>query len=151
MTGDIPVGDTPLERTEAGYGQGYDLASPFGMALVSATAAHGSMPVPYLVAGEETKVGEQVAPPSPESIDELRRLMKAVVMPGGTAGGLGSLGDVYGKTGEAEITGGSHAWFTGYRADDDIAFATLVVLGGGSEAAVALTSSMLSNLDAARG
>ncbi|MEH0146361.1 penicillin-binding transpeptidase domain-containing protein [Corynebacterium sp. Q4381] len=151
VTGDIPVGDTPLERTEAGYGQGYDLASPFGMALVSATAAHGSMPVPFLVAGEETKVGEQVDPPSPESIDELRRLMKAVVMPGGTAGGLGSFGDVYGKTGEAEITGGSHAWFTGYRADDDIAFATLVVLGGGSEAAVALTSSMLSNLDAARG
>src|SRR5699024_9871747 len=41
MTGSVPEGETPLERTEAGYGQGYDLASPFGMALVSATVANG--------------------------------------------------------------------------------------------------------------
>ncbi len=42
--------------------------------------------------------------------------------------GMQAGGTIYGKTGEAEIDGGSHAWFTGYR-DDDIAFATLVVLG----------------------
>ena len=51
ITGSIPVGEEPLDRTEAGYGQGLDLASPFGMALVSATAAHGKMPVPYLIQG----------------------------------------------------------------------------------------------------
>lgn len=151
ITGSIPDGDEPLDRTEAGYGQGHDLVSPFGMALVAATAARGSMPVPYLLSGRDTQVGEKVDPPSPESIAQLQQMMAAVTAPGGTAGGMSAGGDIRGKTGEAEINGGSHAWFTGYRADDDIAFATLVVLGGGSEAAVALTNSMLTNLDASRG
>lgn len=150
LTGSIPDGETPLERTEAGYGQGADLVSPFGMALVAATAARGSMPVPFVLKGKQTQVGEKVDPPSPESIDELRQMMAAVTAPGGTAAGMSAQGDIRGKTGEAEINGGSHAWFTGYRADDDIAFATLVVLGGGSEAAVAVTNSMLLNLDQAR-
>ena len=116
------------------------------MALVSATAARGAMPVPFLIQGAETKVTGQVDPPAPQTIDELRQLMAAVTAPGGTASSMSAEGDIRGKTGEAEINGGSHAWFTGYRADDDIAFATLVVLGGGSEAAVALTNTMLSNL-----
>lgn len=146
FTGSIPEGEEPLDRTEAGYGQGLDLASPFGMALVSATAARGAMPVPFLIQGAETKVTGQVDPPAPQTIDELRQLMAAVTAPGGTASNMSAEGDIRGKTGEAEINGGSHAWFTGYRADDDIAFATLVVFGGGSEAAVALTNTMLSNL-----
>ena len=146
ITGSIPDGEEPLDRTEAGYGQGLDLASPFGMALVSATAAHGTMPVPYLVKGEETKLSEEIAPLPPEAIDQLRQIMAAVTAPGGTASALTAEGDIRGKTGEAEINGGSHSWFTGYRVDDDIAFATLVVLGGGSEAAVALSNTMLANL-----
>ena len=147
ITGSIPEGEEPLDRTEAGYGQGLDLASPFGMALVSATAARGSLPEPYLVEGEQTRVNETPAPVDAKAIDELRQLMAAVTAPGGTAGGMSASGDIRGKTGEAEINGGSHAWFTGYRADDDIAFATLVVFGGGSEAAVAVTDRMLVNLD----
>ncbi|AQQ15521.1 Beta-lactam-inducible penicillin-binding protein [Corynebacterium glaucum] len=150
ITGSIPEGETPLERTEAGYGQGYDLVSPFGMALVSATAAHGQMPVPYLIAGETTEVAEQVDQLSGEAVEQLQRLMASVTAPGGTAAGMSAGGDIRGKTGEAEFTGGSHAWFTGYRADDDIAFATLVVRGGGSGIAVQLTDAMLRNLDAAR-
>ncbi|WP_291313099.1 penicillin-binding transpeptidase domain-containing protein [Corynebacterium sp. UBA2622] len=150
VTGSIPVGEEPLDRTEAGYGQGHDLASPFGMALVSSTAAHGSMPVPYLIEGQGTDVSEKPAPPSPDALDQLRQMMKAVTQPGGTANGMKAGGDIRGKTGEAEINGGSHAWFTGYRADDDIAFATLIVLGGGSEAAVAVTDRMLLNLDQSR-
>ena len=150
ITGSIPEGETALDRTEAGYGQGADLVSPFGMALVAATAARGSMPVPFVLAGHDTQVGEKVAAPSPEAVEQLREMMAAVTAPGGTAAGMSAQGDIRGKTGEAEINGGSHAWFTGYRADDDIAFATLVVLGGGSEAAVAITNAMLSNLDGAR-
>ncbi len=146
ITGSIPDGEEPLDRTEAGYGQGLDLASPFGMALVSATAAHGTMPVPYLVQGEETKLKEEIATLPPEAIDQLRQMMAAVTAPGGTASAFTAEGDIRGKTGEAEINGGSHSWFTGYRVDDDIAFATLVVLGGGSEAAVALSNTMLANL-----
>ena len=148
LTGTIPDGEEPLDRTEAGYGQGLDLASPFGMALVSATAAHGSTPLPYLIAGRDTAPSEKVASPDPRAIGELQAMMKAVTSPGGTASGMSAGGDIRGKTGEAEINGGSHSWFTGYR-DDDIAFATLIVLGGGSEAAVAVTDAMLRNIDEA--
>ncbi|QPK82588.1 penicillin-binding transpeptidase domain-containing protein [Corynebacterium qintianiae] len=150
ITGSIPVGEEPLDRTEAGYGQGHDLASPFGMALVSATAARGTMPVPYLIDGETTET-EDVAAPDPEAVAKLRQMMSAVTAPGGTAAGMHAGGDIRGKTGEAEINQGSHAWFTGYRADDDIAFATLIVLGGGSQSAVAATDRMLRSIDEARG
>ncbi|HCM80199.1 MAG TPA: cell division protein FtsI [Corynebacterium stationis] len=146
MTGSVPEGETPLERTEAGYGQGYDLASPFGMALVSATVANGRTPVPTLVSTEETKVSETVEPPSEHVINELRAMMRQTVT-SGTAAGMQASGEIFGKTGEAEINNGSHAWFTGYRSDDDIAFATLVVLGGGSETSVAITDSFFQNLD----
>ncbi|MFH0410799.1 penicillin-binding transpeptidase domain-containing protein [Corynebacterium sp. L4756] len=146
MTGSIPEGETPLERTEAGYGQGYDLASPFGMALVSATVANGSTPIPSLVSTEETKVSEEVEPPSEHVINQLRSMMRQTVT-SGTAAGMQASGEIFGKTGEAEINDGSHAWFTGYRADDDIAFATLVVLGGGSETSVSITDSFFQNLD----
>ena len=146
MTGSVPEGETPLERTEAGYGQGYDLASPFGMALVSATVANGATPTPKLVSTEETKVSEKVEPPSQQVIDELRAMMRQTVT-SGTAAGMQASGEIFGKTGEAEINGGSHAWFTGFRSDDDIAFATLVVLGGGSETSVAITDAFFQNLD----
>lgn len=145
ITGSIPEGETPLDRTEAGYGQGLTLASPFGMALVSATVAAGKTPNPTLITGHETKANNEAKPLKKETIDQLRRIMRAVVLPGGTAGGMRAGGEIYGKTGEAEITGGSHAWFTGYR--DDIAWATLVVLGGGSESAVAVTDEFLVRLD----
>lgn len=147
ITGSIPEGEEPLDRTEAGYGQGLDLASPFGMALVAATAAHGTMPVPYLIQGEKTELSEEPGAMPPEAVGQLQQMMAAVTAPGGTANGMSAGGDIRGKTGEAEINGGSHSWFAGYRADDDIAFATLVVLGGGSEAAVAITDRMLHNLN----
>ncbi|SER41148.1 penicillin-binding transpeptidase domain-containing protein [Corynebacterium cystitidis] len=146
MTGSIPEGVTPLERTEAGYGQGYDLSSPFGLAMVAATAANGVTPVPYLIEGQETVVNEQVPPLSPDTIEGVRQMMRSVVTEG-TARGMSAGGEIHGKTGEAEINEGSHSWFAGYR--DDIAFATLVVLGGGSEAAVAVTDRMLINYDQA--
>lgn len=144
VTGVVPEGETPLERTEAGYGQGDDLASPFGLALVAATAARGEVPVPYLIEGEETLVDEPVAPLEPETTEGLQQMMRAVVTDG-TARSLSAGGQIYGKTGEAEVNQGSHSWFAGYR--DDIAFATLVVFGGGSEAAVSITNRFFLNLD----
>ncbi|WIM66865.1 penicillin-binding transpeptidase domain-containing protein [Corynebacterium breve] len=146
ITGSIPEGETPLERTEAGYGQGYDLASPFGLAMVAASAAHGSAPVPYLIEGQETKVSEEVPALPSETLDQVRGMMRSVVTTG-TARGMTAEGEIYGKTGEAEIFQGSHSWFAGYR--DDIAFASLVVLGGGSSAAVGAADRMLLNYDAA--
>lgn len=148
VTGSVPEGETPLERTEAGYGQGLDLASPFGLALVAATAARGDTPVPVLIDGHETDVSEHLPPPDPGAISQVQRMMRSVVT-SGTARGMQAGGEIYGKTGEAEINEGSHAWFAGYR-DDDIAFATLVVLGGGSEISVAITDHFFRTLDGYR-
>ncbi|MBP3087847.1 penicillin-binding transpeptidase domain-containing protein [Corynebacterium sp. sy017] len=144
VTGSVPAGDTELEKTEAGYGQGLDLVSPFGMALVSATAASGKTPVPTLVSGYNTEQDKHPIAPKPEVLDQVRRMMRSVVT-SGTAAGMKAGGEIYGKTGEAEINEGSHAWFTGYR--EDIAFATLIVLGGGSETAVAVTDKFFQRLD----
>lgn len=143
-TGSVPEGDTPLDRTEAGYGQGLTLASAFGAALMSATAAAGVRPTPYLVEGYDTEVSEEVASPAPETITQVQRMMRSVVT-SGTAGGMAAAGEVHGKTGEAEVNDGSHAWFTGYR--DDLAFATLVVYGGGSTIAVNTTDRFLTLVD----
>ncbi|MCK7636779.1 penicillin-binding transpeptidase domain-containing protein [Corynebacterium sp. P7202] len=145
VTGSVPRGEELVDRTEAGFGQGRDLASPFGMALVASTAATGHTPVPVLINGHETTVSEQVDPPSPAAIEGLQRMMRQVVTTG-TARGMRAGGAIHGKTGEAEIAGGSHAWFAGFR-DDDIAFATLVVLGGGSETSVAITDHFFRALD----
>lgn len=148
VTGSVPEGQTPLERTEAGYGQGLDLASPFGMALMSATVAAGETPVPQLIQGQETEVSEDVPTLEQETVDQLRQVMRSVVT-SGTARGMQAEGEIFGKTGEAEINEGSHSWFSGFR-DDDIAFATLVVLGGGSEAAVSITDQFFTILDERR-
>ena len=67
-----------------------------------------------------------------------------LVVTNGTAKDLRGSGDVRGKTGEAEFSGGSHAWFAGYRGD--MAFAALIVGGGGSEAAVRMCRDMFRGL-----
>lgn len=149
ITGSIPDGKEPLERTESGYGQGYDLASPFGMALVSATVANGKTPTPTLIEGHKTKASDKPQQIPKPVLDNVRAMMRQVVT-SGTARSMAAGGTIYGKTGEAEINEGSHAWFTGYREEDDIAFATLVVLGGGSDASVNITSNFLQKVDAYR-
>jgi cell division protein FtsI/penicillin-binding protein 2 len=144
VTGSVPPTVDLAERTEDGFGQGKVLASPFGMAMVAATVAAGRTPVPHLIEGRETEVKGQVGEPlSPEIIDGLRPMMRLVVT-NGTAKDLNGLGDVRGKTGEAEFNGGSHAWFTGYRGD--MAFAALIVGGGSSEYAVRMCRDMLNGL-----
>ena len=72
----------------------------------------------------------------PGVVDKLRPMMRAVVTEG-TGTTIAEQGEIYGKTGEAEFDGGSHAWFAGYRGD--LAFATLVVRGADSNNAVAVT------------
>lgn len=144
ITGSVSDGTDESERIDAGYGQGNDLASPFGMALVSATVAAGRTPTPTLIPAEGTWQSSVSQPLDSHVLENLRTLMRAVVT-SGTATAIAGRGEVYGKTGEAEVTGGSHAWFTGYR--DDIAFATLITHGGGSEHAVAVTDSFFANLD----
>lgn len=149
ITGSVPEGETELDRTEAGYGQGLDLASPFGMALVASTAATGKVPTPTLISGHTTEMSEEVPPLDPTVLANVQRMMQSVVDNGTAQGMRQTGGQIYAKTGEAEINEGSHAWFTGYR-EDDIAFSTLIVLGGGSEAAGAVTDQFFVRLDELR-
>ncbi|MBB5911544.1 hypothetical protein BJY24_000411 [Nocardia transvalensis] len=143
VSGSVPPAKQQVQRTENGIGQGTVVASPFGMALAAATVARGTTPTPYLIAGFETKVQGDRPSPSPEVIKGLRMMMRKVVT-GGTAERIADQGEVYGKTGEAEVDGGSHSWFIGYRGD--MAFATLLVKGGSSDNAVATTRDMLAAL-----
>lgn len=141
--GSVPPTSVMGQRAEDGAGQGAVLVSTFDMALAAATVANGSTPVPHLLVDADTTVtGDQPAI-EPAVADGLRRMMRAVIV-GGAAGGISDRGDVYGRTGEAEVPGGAHARFVGYRGD--LAFATLVVHGGASDNAVAVTRAMFDAL-----
>ncbi|MFI8567240.1 penicillin-binding transpeptidase domain-containing protein [Rhodococcus sp. NPDC078407] len=142
-SGSVPPAEELVQRTEDGFGQGKVVVSTFGMALAAATVANGSTPVPNLLVGRETVITGDHPPIEPEMVDGLRGMMRSVVT-SGTAERIADQGEVYGKTGEAEVDGGSHSWFVGYRGD--IAFATLVVRGGSSDNAVAVTREMFEQL-----
>lgn len=143
FSGSVPPARYRTQRVEDGIGQGKVVVSPFGMAMLAATIAHGSTPVPYLIGGRETEVVGNHPTIDPAVIDGLRTMMRMVVT-GGTAARIADQGEVFGKTGEAEVPGGSHSWFVGYRGD--LAFATLLVEGGSSDHAVAVTRDMLTAL-----
>lgn len=140
VSGSVPKADDLTVRTEDGFGQGMVTVSPFGMAVVAATVAHGSPVIPVFRLGARTTVSGDRPELGPDVVEGLRPMMRQVVT-AGTATHIADCGEVYGKTGEAEIDGGSHAWFVGYRGD--VAFATLVVRGGSSESAVAVTKLFL--------
>lgn len=143
VTGTVPATVDLAERTEDGFGQGKVLVTPFGMALAAATVAAGRTPTPRLIAGTETVENGLNPPANPIALDGLRTMMRQVVT-NGTAKEIDGLGEVYGKTGEAEFQGGSHAWFTGYRGD--LAFAGLIVGGGSSSYAVRMVRHMMEQL-----
>lgn len=145
ITGSVPPATDVVERAEDGFGQGKLLASPFGMALVAATAAAGKMPVPTLLKGRETKVDHTPTPPSPAVLEPLRAMMREVV-DSGTAPQLKPYGDVRGKTGTAQFGDGtnSHGWFVGYRGD--VAFATLLLGTNSSAPAVDASARFLAAL-----
>ncbi|GGN71070.1 penicillin-binding transpeptidase domain-containing protein [Nocardia rhizosphaerihabitans] len=143
MSGSVPPAEGLVQRAEDGIGQGRVVTSPFGMAVMAATVAHGSAPVPYLIAGRPTEITGDRPAIDQAVVDGLRSMMRMVVT-GGTAERIRDQGEVYGKTGEAEVDGGSHSWFVGYRGD--MAFATLLVKGGSSDNAVAVTRDMFAAL-----
>lgn len=145
MSGSVPPAEGLVQRAEDGIGQGRVVVSPFGMAVMAATVAQGSAPVPYLIAGRPTRIDGDRPAIDQRVVDGLRTMMRMVVT-GGTAERIRDQGEVYGKTGEAEVDGGSHSWFVGYRGD--MAFATLLVKGGSSDNAVAVTRDMFAALPA---
>lgn len=135
VTGDVPGGDSAVQRAENGFGQGKVVASPFGMALVAATVQAGKVPTPSIVKGMPAATKNVGDPPSQEVLDALRGMMREVVT-AGTATGLRDIPDVAGKTGTAQYGDGSrsHGWFVGYRGD--LAFAVLLTDAGSSKPAV---------------
>ncbi|NUP29976.1 MAG: penicillin-binding transpeptidase domain-containing protein [Nocardia sp.] len=145
FSGSVPATEDRTQRTEDGIGQGRVVVSPFGMALMASTIAAGEATTPFLIAGRETAVDGARPALDPEVVAGLRTMMRQVVVTG-TAERIADQGTVFGKTGEAEVEGGSHSWFVGYRGD--IAFATLLVRGGSSDNAVAVTRDMLAALPA---
>lgn len=145
VTGTVPPTVNLAERTEDGFGQGKVLVTPFGMALAAATVAAGKTPNPHLIVGSQTAETGDHPPITPAMLDGLRPMMRMVVT-NGTAKDINDSGDVRGKTGEAEFSGGSHAWFAGYRGD--LAFAALIVGGGSSEYAVRMVKMMFGELPA---
>ena len=128
VTGSVPVADTSALRVEEGIGQGKVTASPFGMALVAATLAHGSVPMPAIVAGQPA-TADRTPTPLPAGVDGQIKAMMAETVSGGTATQLQDIPGMLGKTGTAEYVGPdgvqrAHGWFVGIH--DDLALAVFV-------------------------
>ena len=135
VTGAVPVADSPALRVEAGIGQGEVTASPFGMALVAATLAHGSVPTPTIVEGAPG-VADRTPESLPSAVDEQIQAMMRETITGGTATALQDIPGLLGKTGTAEYIDDQHAhgWFVGI--GDDVALAVFVSDAGSSVPAV---------------
>nr|WP_255507249.1 penicillin-binding transpeptidase domain-containing protein [Mycolicibacterium sp. 018/SC-01/001] len=138
VTGSVPVADTSALRVEEGIGQGKVTASPFGMALVAATLARGSVPMPAIVAGQPA-TADHTPQPLPAGVAEQVKAMMRETITGGTATQLQDIPGMLGKTGTAEYVGPdgvqrAHGWFVGIR--DDLAVAVFVADAGTSTPAV---------------
>jgi hypothetical protein len=135
VTGKVPVADTAALRVEEGIGQGQVTASPFGMALVAAALARGSVPAPAIVAGQAGTPDHNPDPLPPAVDDQVKAMMRETVT-SGTATQLQDIPGMLGKTGTAEYIDNQHAhgWFVGI--DGDLALAVFISDAGGSGPAV---------------
>ncbi|WP_433280649.1 penicillin-binding transpeptidase domain-containing protein [Pseudonocardia xinjiangensis] len=142
VTGRVPEPVSPADQVEESIGQGRVVASPFGMALVAATAAAGRTPHPTLIQGRPGTTAT-----APEALPENLRTQLAAMMretvTAGSATQLAGLPDTRGKTGTAQYGDGvhSHGWFIGTRGD--LAFAVLAAGAGSSGPAVGVAKAYL--------
>lgn len=143
VTGSVPTDSDALARGEDGFGQGKDQVSPFGMALVAASVAHGSTPTPALLKGDTTQADTPPSPLPAQPRAALEQMMRAVVTSGTAKSIAGINPPVAGKTGTAQFGDGtnSHGWFVGYQGD--LAFAFLLVGAGSSSPAVTVAGQFL--------
>jgi hypothetical protein len=135
VTGKVPVADAAALRVEEGIGQGQVTASPFGMALVAAALARGSVPAPAIVAGQAGTPDHNPDPLPPAVDDQVKAMMRETVT-SGTATQLQDIPGMLGKTGTAEYIDNQHAhgWFVGI--DGDLALAVFISDAGSSGPAV---------------
>ncbi|WP_346055392.1 MULTISPECIES: penicillin-binding transpeptidase domain-containing protein [Amycolatopsis] len=143
--GKVVASGSDAEQVESAIGQGTVQASPFGLALMTATVAAGKAVTPQLVRGQQTTVTTGYDAPPGAVLSALRSMMREVVT-GGTATGLAGSGKVFGKTGTAQFGDGTQAngWFAGYR--DDVAFSVLLLGANSSKPAVATSAAFLGGL-----
>jgi cell division protein FtsI/penicillin-binding protein 2 len=151
FSGAVPATSTGTTKAADAIGQGQVLMSPAQLALVAAGIGSGTPAAPVEVLGAEP-AGPAPAGPSPAVLEDLRPMMRQVVLTG-TAKALADRGEVYGKTGTAEFGDktppDAHGWFMGYRlggAQGDIAFAVLVEAGQTSRLAVDVADAFLGAL-----
>ncbi|MGQ4617101.1 penicillin-binding transpeptidase domain-containing protein [Nocardia sp. R7R-8] len=142
VTGKVPAADTSALRVESAIGQGQVTASPFGMALVAASIARGSVPAPTVVAGRPGTPDRASQALPPQVDDQLKAMMRETIT-GGTATQLRDIPGLLGKTGTAEYIDDAHAhgWFVGI--DGDLAFSVFVSDAGSSAPAVEAAGRML--------
>ena len=135
VTGKVPAADSAALRVEEGIGQGQVTASPFGMALLAAALAHGSVPAPTIVAGQPGKPDRAPDALPPAIADQVKSMMRETVT-GGTAAELQDIPGMLGKTGTAEYIDDQHAhgWFVGI--DGDLALSVFISDAGSSAPAV---------------
>jgi cell division protein FtsI/penicillin-binding protein 2 len=124
--GTAPVTDSEAGHAAAMIGQGQVEASPFVVALLSASVAAGRSVEPRLVVDDDAPAPGAGDPLPVVAIEALRSMMRSVVTDG-TGGALAEVpgGPVHAKTGTAEygveVPPRTHAWVTGYQGD--LAFA----------------------------
>ena len=82
-TGSVPVTERGPGRVEAAIGQGEVLASPFGMAVMTASLANnGQMILPQLISGMPAVANDSPEPLPQNVVDTLRRYMEQTVQSG---------------------------------------------------------------------
>src|SRR5690606_1941538 len=82
-TGSVPITDRGPARVEAAIGQGEVLASPFGMAVMTASLANGGqMILPHVIDGMPAVANDSPEPLEPTVVDTLRRFMEQTVRSG---------------------------------------------------------------------
>ncbi|MET9216465.1 MULTISPECIES: penicillin-binding transpeptidase domain-containing protein [unclassified Nocardia] len=142
VTGKVPPARNPAQQVESSIGQGSVTASPFGMALVAASLAHGSAPAPAIVRGRPG-TADRAAAPVPATVTSQIETMMGETVTAGTATALRDIPGLLGKTGTAEYLDDKHAhgWFVGI--DGDLAFAVFVADAGSSGPAVEAAGRML--------
>jgi hypothetical protein len=114
--------------------------SPFGMAMVAATIARGSTPMPMIAMGQPATTAAPLEPIRPDVLDRLRGMMR----------GAGANPDYTSLRGYADAVGfpaasGDDRWFIGQRGD--LAFAVYVEDVDGSDMAVKMAARMMRAFD----
>jgi hypothetical protein len=146
-TGKVEAEGSKTEQVEDGIGQGTVQVSPFGAALMAATAASGKTITPKLWHGIDTTVTTKYSAP-PGGVTGALRKMMAEVVSGGTATSLRGSGNVAGKTGTAQFSDSdlskANGWFVGYKGD--VAFAVLLEGSNSSTPALPVTAKFLAGL-----